>query len=146
MDNTMSQKLFFWGKEYETLVHMAKTRVWYAIPDCFSTELALLWAILNLSYTDFCWCKFGHRALKTGSHPGRKQSLLSVCWRACGDQCCLWSRRCWVGKRTKIGPGLWGEGGKKERKKKELNPLKRKSLFDSLATRDIHNPAKSSQE
>lgn len=33
----------------------------------------------------------------------------------------------------------------KERKKKEC-PLKRKSLFDSLATRDIYNPAKSSRE
>lgn len=62
IDNTMSQSLLFLWKECETLVHMAKTRVWYAIPDCSSTKLALLWTILNLSYTDFSWCKFGHRA------------------------------------------------------------------------------------
>lgn len=116
IDNTMSQSLFFCIRNVETLVHMAKTRVWYAILDCSSTKLALLWAILNLSYTDFCWCKSGHRALKTGSHPGRKQSWLSVCWRACWDRCCLRSGRCRVGERirgSKVAldnDGGWGGG------------------------------------
>lgn len=68
----MSQSLFFLWKECETLVHMAKTRVWYAIPDCSRTKLALLCAILNPSYTDFCWWKSRHGALKTGKAPRQK--------------------------------------------------------------------------